>query len=401
MARAEGLERLGIPSHSRARTWTTRLAIGLAIAAVIGGAAYAWTHRTVPTPTYERARIERGEIVATVTATGTLRALNTVDVGAEVSGRVARVLVDFNSPVRRGDVLLELDPDQLRASVLEAEANVSAARAALRIARTSAAEARTVVNRTEALHARELASDVEREQSQAARERADAEVASATARLAVAQAAVTRAEGALQRAVVRSPIDGIVLSRTVEEGQTVAAQFQTPVLFQLAEDLTRMELHVDIDEADVGRVREQQRATFTVDAYPERSFDARITSVRFAPRTVEGVVTYEAVLEVDNGDRLLRPGMTATASIVTDRRAGVLLVPNAALRFVPPATGGPLSRPRSADRQQGPAFWTLESGAPTPHPVRVIATDGTRSEIAGEGVTEGREVLVDVVAPEP
>lgn len=400
MASADGLQRLGIPTQSRTRTWAKRLVFVLVLGGVIAVAAVLVSRRRAPLPTYETARVERGQIVATVTATGTLRALNTVEVGAEVSGRVARVLVDFNSVVHRGDVLLEIDPDQLTASVQEARANVAAARAAVRIARASAAETVTIGARAEAMHERGLASDAEREQSQAARDRASAEVASASARLAVAQAGLARAEASLGRAVVRSPIDGVVLSRTVEEGQTVAAQFQTPVLFQLAEDLTRMELHVDIDEADVGRVREEQRATFTVDAYPDRTFDATITSVRFAPRTVEGVVTYEAVLQVANADRMLRPGMTATASIVTDRREDGLIVPNAALRFLPPASGGAFSRSRPAERPDGPVVWTLEAQVPTPRSVRVLATDGTRSEIAGEGITDGLEVLTDVTAPE-
>ncbi len=400
MNRTDGRAQLGLKVESRGRIWAFRIFVVLAIASVIALGVRFGRNRTEPPPSYETARVERGEIVATVTATGTLRALNTVDVGAEVSGRVARVLVDFNQPVREGDVLLEIDPDQLEASVSEADANVRASRATVQMARASASEAVTNATRVEALHSRGLASAADFDQARAARERTEAELASATARLAVAQASLSRARAALARAIVRSPIDGIVLSRLVEPGQTVAAQFQTPVLFQLAEDLTRMELHVDVDEADIGRVREEQHASFTVDAYPDRSFDATIRSVRFAPRTVEGVVTYEAVLQVSNIDRLLRPGMTATATIITDRRTDALTVPNAALRFAPPTPRGPFAGSRRTPRSSGPALWTLEADAPVPHSIRVIATDGMRSEVHGEGITEGLEVLMNTVPPE-
>ena len=396
MSDTGGLARLGIPAaQSSASKWLVRGLVLAAIVAIIaGGVAFARSRRSTG-PRFETARVERGDLVATVTATGTLRATNTVDVGAEVSGRVARVHADYNDQVTAEQVLVELDTDQLDASLREARANLSVAQAAIGVARTALEDAQRLETRAQALHGRGLAAEAELENARATVARARAELARAQATAAVSRATLERAESALGRAVIRSPIDGIVLSRTVEEGQTVAAQFQTPVLFQLAESLDRMELHIDVDEADIGRVRERQAATFTVDAYSDRTFQATIDSLRYAPRTVQGVVTYEGVLGVDNHERLLRPGMTATATIVTDRREGVLLVPNAALRFVPPQ--GAFERGRRGALPIGPLVWTEEGATPTPHTVRLIATDGTRSQIEGEGITEGMQVLVDVI----
>lgn len=392
MADAEALQRIGIPARSRGRRWLGVLVVIAVIGALVAGG-IVWARNRGPSgPLYETARIERGELTATVTATGTLGATNTVQVGAEVSGRVVRVAVGPNDTVRVGDVLVELDQDLLEAQVREARANVSAAQAAVRVARSAEAESTRNAARAEALAERDLVPTADVEQARSVRERARAEVASATARLEIARAALTRATDSVGRAVIRSPIDGVVLTRTVEPGQAIASQFQTPVLFEVAEDLSRMHLRVDVDEADVGQVRDGQRATFTVDAYPTRTFEATIRRVDLAPRTVQGVVTYEALLDVDNSERALRPGMTATATIVTDRHEGVLLVPDPAMRFAPPQESrfGP---PRGAPEVEGPAVWTDENGVATPHAVRVIASDGTRTAIEGDVAAEGREVI--------
>ncbi|AKF10456.1 efflux RND transporter periplasmic adaptor subunit [Sandaracinus amylolyticus] len=396
MADAHALKRLGIPTRSRGRTVFVALAVVVAIAA-LSLAVMAWRRRTPPPSPYESARVERGDLTATVTATGTLAATNTVTIGAEVSGRVARVLVEPNDRVNVGDVLVELDPIQLQAQVREARANVSAVQASLRVARATAEEAARTATRAAAMHGRGLVPDSELEQANAARERAEAQLASANAQLEVARATLARQDANLERAVIRSPISGVVLTRTVEPGQAIAAQFQTPELFEVAEDLARMRLTVDIDEADVGRVQEGQRATFTVDAYPDRTFDATIHRVDLAPTTEGGVVAYRAMLDVDNAEALLRPGMTATATIVTQRFDGVLLVPDPALRFAPPA---PRSGPDpTASLPEGARIWTLENGSPRPHVVRVVASNGVRTVIEGEGISEGTEVLTGVVEP--
>jgi len=265
-------------------------------------------------------------------------------------------------------------------------------------------------------HVRELSdgkvpSQHELDASEAKRKRAEAEEVSARAQITEARATLDAVETDLAKATIRAPIDGIVLNRQVEIGQTVAAAFQTPVLFTLAEDLTRMELAVDVDEADVGRVAVGQRATFTVDAYPERTFAARVVEVRFAPETVEGVVTYETLLSVDNSDLLLRPGMTATADVIVETVDDAVLVANAALRFTPPEPeirprriGGILPPPPGASVRQpaevpdegaSPRVWVLREGKPVPIELIVGATDGEMTEVASGEVEPGLELLVD------
>ena len=392
MASTDGLDTLGIPRRTpRRRLVRAGLAL-LALVAVGAAVAFGIQRWRAPRgPRFTQAAVTRGELTASVVATGTLRATNTVQVGAEVSGRVARVLVEPNDVVHAGQRMVELDPAQLEATAREARASVAVANAAVRLARTTATDAQRQAARADALHERGLLPDAEWESARAGSERAEAEVQSAAARLEVARASLDRANAARDRVVIDCPIDGVVLTRNVEPGQAIAAQFQTPVLFDVAEDLSRMELHVDVDEADVGQVREGQRATFSVDAYPEQRFDAHIVHLRLAPRTVQGVVTYEAVLDVSNAERLLRPGMTATATIVTATHPAMLLVPNPALRFAPPREGPFAPRPR--DMPTGPHVWILEGTTPRAVPVRVTATDGTRSAVTGEGIEVGVEVL--------
>jgi HlyD family secretion protein len=252
---------------------------------------------------------------------------------------------------------------------------------------------------------------------EAAYARARAVEASARAQISVAQATLDAQQTDLGKAVIRAPIGGIVLKREIEPGQTVAATLQTPVLFQLAENLSQMELHVAVDEADVGEVLEGQHATFTVDAYPNRTFDAVITQVRFAPETVEGVVTYGTVLSVDNADLALRPGMTATAEIVSQKLSGVLLVPNETLRFSPPVSekpaGGakaslfsrllphrpsPSKEKGTSGAEQAHRVWTLQQGEPVAIPVEIGPTDGLATQVVGGAVTPGMALLVDVAS---
>lgn len=224
---------------------------------------------------------------------------------------------------------------------------------------------------------------------------------SAKAQLRVRRATLDSDQSTMSKTVIRAPISGIVISRNVEAGQTVAASFQTPVLFTLAEDLTSMELHLDIDEADIGQVRTQQNAEFSVDAYPERRFPATITSLRVAPRTLQGVVTYEALLFVENPDLLLRPGMTATADINTDLRHNVLLVPNAALRITPPGEDAMLvlqAEGVSTERQR--RVWELRDDEPVPIPVTTGATNGRWTEITGGDLVAGTPLLVDIAGGE-
>lgn len=359
----------------------------------------------------------RGDLTVTVTATGTLQPTNQVDVGSELSGTVRTVSADFNDIVKVGQELAKLDTSKLQSSVLQSRAAVESARAKVEQAQASLAEAESQIARLE--HVRELSggrvpSQADIDTANAAVLRARADVASNKASVAQAQATLDGQLTDLGKASIKSPINGIVLSRTVEPGATVAASLQAPVLFTLAEDLTRMELHVSVDEADVGQVKEGQSAAFTVDAWPDRRFDAKVEQVRFGAATLEGVVTYETVLEVDNAERLLRPGMTATAEITVNQLSNALLVPNAALRFTPPARaeapqGGLLNallpmrrfgaRPKEdkANAKQARVY-VLANGRPKALPVTTGATDGTWTEIKSGELSPDTALVTDASA---
>jgi HlyD family secretion protein len=303
--------------------------------------------------------------------------------------------------VKRGQVLAALDTELFEARVVQAQATLAVAQASLKEAEATEFEARLRNERTQKLAQGDAISQQELEAAQAAALRADASQARARAQVLLAKAALSADELNLQKARIRSPIDGIVISRNVEPGQTVAAAFQTPVVFKLAEDLTRMQLHVDIDEADVGQTAAGQSATFTVDAYPDRQFPAQLTLVRNAPRSVQGVVTYEGILQVDNSALLLRPGMTATAEIKTATRKDVLLVPNGALRFTPPEVVKPGASTEPAPAADGGRgrVWTLRGDRPVALAVKLGLTDKRMTEVLGGEVQAGVPLLVDTLVP--
>lgn len=365
---------------------------------------------------YETQPVELGSLKVTVTATGNLEPINRVDVGSELSGTIRTVAVSHNDRVRKGQVLATLDTDRLEAQVLETTAALRSARAKVEEGEATLAERQLALGRTAELVGNSLVSRSELDAAEAALKRAEADLASAKAQVAQVEASLNARQTDLGKTVIRSPIDGVVLDRTVEPGQTVAASLQAPILFTLAEDLSQMELHVAVDEADIGSVREGQAATFAVDAYPGRSFPAEITELRFASETVNGVVTYQAALRVDNSELALRPGMTATAEIEVQTVENSLLVPNAALRFEPPAVnespsrtsggllnailarrsgGQPKSRPTNSDAG-GEKVWMLKDGQPIALSIETGATDGLKTEVKEGGVEPGYALLVDV-----
>jgi HlyD family secretion protein len=349
--------------------------------------------RAAEAPAYLTQTVREGSLRVVVTATGTLQPTNQVDVGSEVSGLIDRVLVDFNDHVTQGQIIAQLDTRTLDARLASSRASLAVAEASLQQAEATVAETRAKVARSRDLAERKILSQQTLEGDEAAALRAIASVASAKAQVTAQKAALEEAETALRKAVIRAPIDGVVISREVRPGQTVAATFQTPVLFKLAEDLKHMELHLDLDESDVGEIKQGQHAQFRVDAYPDRSFDATIVSVRFDPHEVNNVVTYETVLSVENPDLLLRPGMTATADILVAEKASALLVPNRALRFLPPQSDnatGPLATAR------GNRVWVLRDGAAVPVPVVTGLTNGEDTEVTSGDVASGTAVIVDV-----
>jgi HlyD family secretion protein len=416
---AQIAEILGPPRPRRARVlyWLLAAALGL------GALAFALAPRdAAPGLQFRTEPATRGALQVRVTATGTLEPVNQVDVGTEVSGTIQQVTVDHNDRVTSGQVLARLDTSQLEARLRQSLAALSLAQARVREAEATVTETGNRLRRTRDLIARRLSSEEELDAASAASLRAEAILGVAKAQVDQAQAEVDTNRRILEKASIRSPIDGIVLKRQVEPGQTMAASLQTPVLFTLAENLAQMELHVDVDEADVGQVAEGQGAEFGVDAYPDRRFPARIEQVRFAAETVDGVVTYETMLSVDNSRLELRPGMTATAEILVRSIPDALLVPNAALRFSPPKTaagaksrqsGGLVSlllpRPAAPDKRKGDSprqakagtqrVWVLKDGEPSPIEVRTGATDGTQTEILEGEIEPGTELVVDSAAP--
>ena len=361
--------------------------------------------------TYVTAPVVRRDLVVTVTATGTLEPTEEVEVSSELSGMIRKVLVDNNDSVTAGQVLAELDTDKLQAQVTRAQAVLTAASARVKEAEAALAEARRTFQRNSELARKNVVSERELDVARSAFERAAASLESVRADVVVAEADLELRETDLKKACICSPIEGVVLRRNVDPGQTVAATLQAPTLFTLAGDLAAMELRVDVDEADISLVAAGQEASFTVDAYPDRTFPARITKVRFAPDTTEGVVTYETFLAVDNSEMLLRPGMTATAEITVKTVTDALLVPNEALRFAPPTpeaeeSGGllrsilprpPRSRSNAADRdQEGKRVWVVADGELKPVATATGLSDGQMTEISGADIREGMAVVIDL-----
>jgi HlyD family secretion protein len=403
-----------------APAWWRRRALwaGAVLAVLLGVGAWFWLDagHSQAQPRYVTEPVARGSLVVKVTANGTLQPTNKADIGSELSGTVARVLVDFNDTVRRGQVLAELDTSRLRDQVARSQAALLVAQANVRQAEATVREAAGNLQRLQEvarLSGGKVPSQTELASAEATLARAQSAAASANAGVADARAAASADHTNLQKASIRSPIDGVVLARSVDPGNAVAASLQAVTLFTVAENLATMKLDVNVDEADVGLVRAGQHATFTVSAYPSRNYPATITRVSYGSTTKDNVVTYIAELEVDNRDLSLRPGMSATASILATERHDVLLVPNAALRFAPdmatpPAAsgGGLVSKlmPRvpfqgarrvrtttAAARQ----VWVLEQGAPVAVPVVPGVSDGRQTEVTATGLQPGMAVITD------
>ena len=397
------------PGSGRRSIWLKWMSVGLVVILTLAAVSY-WLFVPAEVATgFKTVPVSRQDLSVAITATGKLAPVNQVDVGSELSGKIISVKVDFNDQVKTDQVLASLDTAELDASVVQYRAALQLARARVDQAQATLTESNIKYQRRSDLVAQQLAPVEDLDTSTAALARANADLAAAAAQVEQGLAVLDAATSKLSKAVIRAPISGIVLSRNVEPGQTVAAAFNTPILFSLAEDLRRMTLHVDVDEADVGSLKQGQSAMFTVDAYPGRNFDAIVTQVRYAPRTVEGVVTYETLLDVTNDDLSLRPGMTATAEIQTALVEDALVVPNSALRFIPPDEaaddrpgGSVLSmlvpRHRSVSRSTLAAgnevdVWVLDAGEPRAVKVDTGLTDGRYTVIDAAGIEAGTLVI--------
>ncbi|WP_374437592.1 efflux RND transporter periplasmic adaptor subunit [Inhella sp.] len=405
---------LGEPPRRR-RIWLLLPLLGLGLALL----AWALWPRAAQAPRYQTAQVTRGALTVTISATGTVQPTKKVNVGSELSGTVARVLVDLNDRVQRGQLLAELDSTRLREQVAGARAALAAARASLRQAEATQAETQAALQRQLAIQKAsggQLPAAQELEAVRAAQLRAQAQAAAAQAQVLQAEAALRADESNLRKTALRAPIDGVVLARAVDPGNAVAASLQAVTLFTLAEDLRSMKLDVAIDEADVGQVREGQAARFSVSAYPQREYPAQVRRVGYGPTTKDNVTTYLAELTVDNADLSLRPGMTATAWVTTAQRQDVLLVPNAALRFSPPAAkpepsaGSDVmarlmprppragaSRAAGTDTRQVRQLWVLQDGQPRAVPVRPGVSDGRQTEVMSDELKPGMAVITGLV----
>jgi HlyD family secretion protein len=381
-------------------------------------------------PEFQTAVVERGNIVSRVSTSGNVQAVVTVDVGSQVSGRIQELYADFNSTVKKGQKIAKIDPSLFQAAVVQAEANVTAARANVKRLEVTAEDAERQAKRASEVFEQRLISETERDTAVSNARAARASVDQARGQLAQAQASLEQARTNLRYTDIVSPTDGVVISRAVNVGQTVAASLQAPVIFTIAQDLRAMEVHTNVAESDIGRLQKGMRVSFTVDAYPGEPFRGSIRDIRNAPQIVQNVVTYDAVIDVSNQELKLKPGMTATVSVITDRREDVISVPNAALRFRPEGMGpgvgngaanaqrGPggggagagnrQRRERGVEGEEGRAaqpqkrtVWVEVNGKPQPREVTTGITDGRVTEITGGDLKEGEAVIVSVAGANP
>jgi HlyD family secretion protein len=396
---------------AKRRGWAIAFAGALLVvaAAISGVVAYRRSHaaasvfRTVP--------VVRADITERVTATGTLQPIVTSPVGAQVSGIVWKLHADYNSKVTAGQLLVELDPALFRNAVAQATAQLAQAKASLASAKATSLGAEVVHDRTLALAKESLVSGADLDASEAVFGQAAGQEVSSTAQIEQARAQLARANLDLQHSIIRSPVDGTVISRNVDVGQAVASTLTAPTLFTIAQDLKHMQVHAAVDEADIGEVRAGQSATFTVDAFRAQTFAAVVHEVRNAPQTAQNVVTYDVVLDVDNPEEKLRPGMTANVLILIVHKTQVVAVPNEALRFRPAAgpaaakatpAGGVAAAPATGAKAAAAAarptagVYVVQGGVAVRVPITAGVTDGSMTEVSG--IEPGREVIVDVSA---
>ena len=374
-----------------------------ALVLVMAGIAAVVYLKRAPKITYKTAKIERGTIVSTVSATGNLSAVKTVQVGTQVSGTIQKLYVDYNSLVTKGQPIAEIDPSLFNASVEQSQGNYLSAQANLQRARVALVDAERTLARNKHLLAEGIISQGDFDVAETAYQAAKAGVRAAEGSVAQTRGSLMQSRTNLRFSVIRSPVDGVVISRTIDVGQTVAASFQTPTLFTIAQDLTKMQIEVSVDEADISRIKLDQKVSFTVDAYPEQSFKGRVVQIRSAPIVNQNVVTYVVVVNVDNTDLKLMPGMTANVSVEVAMKEDVLQLPPVALRFMPKSKDAGQSGakppgppgPAAMRKGKGQQVYVLKDNQPLAVPIKTGISNNTSVELVEGPLKEGDEVIVE------
>ncbi|MDO9288184.1 MAG: efflux RND transporter periplasmic adaptor subunit [Thermodesulfovibrionales bacterium] len=380
-----------------------RILIGVLIVIVLGIAAFFFLRNKDNGLKYRTEKITKGVIETNVTATGAVNAVTTVLVGTQVSGTIKNIYVDFNSPVKKGQLIALIDPSIFETQVEQARANLFSAKANLEKAEASLVDAKRTFERNKQLFSKDLIARSDVDTAETNNETAKAQVSASKAQIAQTGAALKNSQANLGYTRILSPVDGVVISRNVDVGQTVAASFQTPTLFTIAQDLTKMQINTNVGEADIGSMKVGQDVEFTVDAYPDITFKGRVWQVRNAPITIQNVVTYDVVIKMDNPELKLKPGMTANVSVIVSIKKEILKIPNAALRFKPLEKGtGTPAKGMGGSEKKGAGVWILENNKPKRIKVVTGMSDGNFTELVSGDIKvgdstlrEGQEVIVE------
>ncbi len=362
------------------------LIYGIALLAIIG-ISYKLLNRTTGGTTYKTQKIENGDIMESITASGTINPLSTVSVGSQASGRIAEIYVDYNSEVKKGQLLALIDQENAKATVQQREAALEIAKAQVAVEENNIKYYKKALNRISKLNASKYSTEKDLEAAERDYDNSVAQLALEQAQVKQAQASLNSAQTELSYTEIKAPVDGIVISKSVEVGQTVAASFETPEIFSVAEDLTKMQIEASVVEADIAKVKEGQKVRFTVDSYADDYFYGTVTQVRNEATTTSNVVTYTVVIGIDNSDMKLKPGMTANVEIITAEEKGVMLVPNQALRFY-------IDDSDKAKRYKDRGVWIIKNGHPERVTVKIGVSDDDNTQILESALKIGDEVIV-------
>lgn len=367
-----------------------KIIISVTLLVVVAGGLFFFFKKGDDGPKFKTEAISRGNMTETVTASGTVNPVTNISVGTQVSGTIKKIYTDFNAPVKKGQILAEIDPSLFEAQVAQASANLYNAQANLQKIKSILVNDEKTYSRNKTLYEKNFIAKSDVDLAESTYNADKAQVESAKAQIAQASAALRNSQTNLRYTKIISPVNGIVVSRNIEVGQTVAASFQTPTLFLVAQDLTKMQIDTNVAEADIGKVQQGQNVEYTLDGYPDTIFKGKVKQVRIAPTTVQNVVTYDVVINVDNKDYKLKPGMTANVSIITSEKNNILMIPNAALRFTPP-------RDADAPKYKEQGIWVLAGKKPHRISIKTGISDGNFTEILSSKSLEGKKVITETL----